>query len=78
MRIHDACLPEQPNIHRNQTTARTVYGASRLFLLLLGGTLDLCRSAEGLLSVLALLACSDVSNPFSPLYTLAQVIETTS
>ena len=41
------CL--HPNVHQRE-------GASRLFLLLLGWALDLCRSSEGLLSVLALLA----------------------
>lgn len=41
-------------------TIRTLYAvASRLFLLLGLGTLDLGGTTEGLLSVLALLACSD-------------------
>jgi hypothetical protein len=48
-------IPTPPN---DQTPLRT---AIRLFLLLRLGALDLGRTAEGLLSVLALLAC-DVSD----------------
>lgn len=37
----------------------------RLFVLLRLGTLDLCRAAQSLLSVLALLACEFVSAMFT-------------
>lgn len=66
MRIHDACLPEQPNTHPNQTTICSIHKANSLCLLLLLGSLDLLRSAEGLEPVLALMACSDVSTLFPP------------
>lgn len=61
MRIHDACLPEQPNTHPNQTTICSIHKANSLCLLLLLGSLDLLRSAKGLEPVLALMACSNVS-----------------
>jgi len=52
MRTNTKSIPATPNVsifHRNQK-------ASRLFVLLLARTLDLCRTAESLLSVLALFA----------------------
>lgn len=58
--IHDVCSPEPANkTHRNQATAYSRY-VTRLFLSLLRAG-DLRRSAEGLLPVLALLACSQAS-----------------
>lgn len=67
MRIHDACLPEQPNTHRNQTTVCSIHKANSLVVvLLLLGSLDLGRSAEGLEPVLALMACSNVSTLIPP------------
>jgi len=44
--------------------------ASRLFLLLLGWTLDLCRTPESLLSVLALLAYISILSAFHQIYTV--------
>ena len=46
-----------PNLPPSPTDTRPTKRASRLFLLLLGCTLDLRRTSESLLSVLALLAC---------------------
>jgi hypothetical protein len=46
-----------PDLPPSPTDTRPTKRASRLFLLLLGCTLDLRRTSESLLSVLALLAC---------------------
>lgn len=78
MRIHDACLPEQPNTHRNQTTVCSIHKANSLLVLLLLGSLDLCRSAEGLEPVLTLMACSDVSTLIPPGYSLSWILEIVS
>lgn len=57
-RMHAAIAAPQPARGYTQAQAKS---SSRLFLLLGLGTLDLRRTTEGLLSVLALLACSCLS-----------------
>jgi hypothetical protein len=62
MRINEhACLPKPAETHRNQSTTDAENWASNLLGLLLLGTLDLGGTTEGLLSVLALLACFQLS-----------------
>lgn len=49
-----------------------------LCLLLLLGSLDLLRSAEGLEPVLALMACINVSTLILPVYSLSRILEIVS
>lgn len=58
---------QQQQEEGRRLTIRTLEaGASRLFLLLGLGTLDLGCATEGLLSVLALLACCVIENQSQP------------